>query len=285
MNRMCWWFVEVLSRLLEPDERDAVRGDLAESGATGGQALRDLLGLVVRRQAALWKEWRPWLALLGLVGIAAVPLSETVFRINVALGQQLTTYLRYGVRFETGLTAGEDVIYLVCASVALVSWSWTSGFVLGSLSGRAAWLTGTLFYLVVLDSFHYRLLLSGNLRWNKPPFPLILLDAVVPHNAYAVLFLLAASLGVRRGLRLRSLGFRQALMLAFTVAVLTSLVAWTGGWYETARETWSGGVWHGTPWQTRLLPLVLVSWPVGYLLATASWSSRRNMPPEPENNR
>ena len=30
--------------LLEPQERDAVRGDLTECGATGGQALRDVLG-------------------------------------------------------------------------------------------------------------------------------------------------------------------------------------------------------------------------------------------------
>ncbi|MBZ5634636.1 MAG: hypothetical protein LAO55_16045 [Acidobacteriia bacterium] len=56
-----------MSRMLEPDEREASRGDLAESGEHGGQALLGLVGLVVRRQAALWKDWRPWLALVGLV--------------------------------------------------------------------------------------------------------------------------------------------------------------------------------------------------------------------------
>jgi hypothetical protein len=66
MTRVWWWLADMVSRLLEPDECDAVRGDLAESGATGGEALRDLLGLVVRRQAALWMDWRPWLALVGL---------------------------------------------------------------------------------------------------------------------------------------------------------------------------------------------------------------------------
>jgi hypothetical protein len=49
MTRICWSLVEILSRMLEPDERDAVRGDLAESRETGGQALRDVLGLVARR--------------------------------------------------------------------------------------------------------------------------------------------------------------------------------------------------------------------------------------------
>lgn len=59
--------VDLLSRLLEADEREAVRGDLTESGASGGRALRDVVGLVVRRQAALWMDWRPWLALVGVV--------------------------------------------------------------------------------------------------------------------------------------------------------------------------------------------------------------------------
>jgi hypothetical protein len=53
MSRICWWMVDAASRLLEPDERDAVRGDFAESDATGGQALHELLGLIVGRQAAL----------------------------------------------------------------------------------------------------------------------------------------------------------------------------------------------------------------------------------------
>jgi hypothetical protein len=53
MTRTCWWLVDIASRMLEPDERDAVRGDLAESGVTGGYALRDLLGLLARRQAML----------------------------------------------------------------------------------------------------------------------------------------------------------------------------------------------------------------------------------------
>jgi hypothetical protein len=67
MTRLCWWLVDIASRILEPDERDAVQGDFAESGETGGQALRGLLGLLIRRHAALWKDWRPWLALVSLL--------------------------------------------------------------------------------------------------------------------------------------------------------------------------------------------------------------------------
>ena len=80
MRRISWWSVDLFSRLLEADERDAVRGDLTESGASGGRALRDVLGLVVRRQAALWVDWRPWLALLGVVVTLGLLLSHVSSR-------------------------------------------------------------------------------------------------------------------------------------------------------------------------------------------------------------
>ena len=45
---------------LEPAERGVVLGDLAESAPTPLSAFRDLLGLIVRRQVAMWRNWRPW---------------------------------------------------------------------------------------------------------------------------------------------------------------------------------------------------------------------------------
>lgn len=50
MNRICHRLIGFLSRGLEPAEREAVLGDLAESTASGAEKLRDVLGLVVRRQ-------------------------------------------------------------------------------------------------------------------------------------------------------------------------------------------------------------------------------------------
>ena len=67
VTRLCWSLVDIVSRMLERDERDAVRGDLAEAGECAGKALLQVLGLAVRRQAALWKDWRPWLVFVGLV--------------------------------------------------------------------------------------------------------------------------------------------------------------------------------------------------------------------------
>src|ERR1700722_8697224 len=142
---ICWRLGDSVARTLDPVERAAVRGDLAESGAAGGQALRDVLGLVIRRQAGLWKDWHQWLALTGLVGIAATLLSEFVFQFDTAIVLQVRTYWRHGVHFGTGLSVSEDAVYLGCLFLALLAWSWTSGFVLGSLSGSCTWLTGTLF--------------------------------------------------------------------------------------------------------------------------------------------
>jgi len=146
MSRLCWWLVDIASRLLDPGERAVVRGDFAESGETAGPALRGVLGLVLRRQAAVWIDWRPWLALVGLVGIAGPRLSEATFLFNNAINQQLIVFRMYGVHPETGLTFRQDVFCLVCMALALASWSWVSGFVLGSLSGRGIWFTGPMFY-------------------------------------------------------------------------------------------------------------------------------------------
>jgi hypothetical protein len=50
---------DTASLMLDPPERDAVCGDLAESRDSGWQVLREVLGLVVRRRATCLLGWRP----------------------------------------------------------------------------------------------------------------------------------------------------------------------------------------------------------------------------------
>ena len=57
---------DLVSLLLQRDEREVVQGDLLEGGETAWQSLLAVLGLVIRRQATLWHNWRPWLAAFGL---------------------------------------------------------------------------------------------------------------------------------------------------------------------------------------------------------------------------
>lgn len=266
MTQICWWLVDRVSRLLEPDERDAVRGDFAEAGVTGGKALLDLLGLVARRQVALWADWRPWLALVGIVGPVGLLLID--FSIFLTRGFDLLelhfwiffnyTDIKRAFLDQTALTAHSGIVRLFCYSFLLVAWSWTSGFVLGSLSRRTIWLNGALFCCLVCLFF------SVVLDATLPPQPskfLLLATA---------LFLLPFFWGVRQGLRLGTLRPLQAILLAAAIASLTALAIWTGGW------------WHGGAWQARQLLLSMtLCWPVWYMVATASWRHWRGKTVEP----
>ena len=142
MTRICWWLADKFSRLLEPAEREAVRGDFAESGETGARALRDVTGLVIRRQASSWMDSRPWLVLIGLVYPLGVLLALTVRR--VADGEVMYPWNLIGLgevpfwRFSRIYPAYST---LICLSLS-------SGFMLGAVSRRTR-INGILFCLVL----------------------------------------------------------------------------------------------------------------------------------------
>src|SRR5262249_23944492 len=156
MNRLCWWLVGRVSQTLEPDERDAVLGDLAESGVTCAQALRDVLGLVLRRQAAIWKDWRPWLALVGLVAPLGALLGLVSRRLADGSAIYIWLYLNnWTWAYLTNAVVRRDLAHYSAVtfmgSLTLACWSWTSGFVLGSLTRRTVRVNGALFCLVSLS--------------------------------------------------------------------------------------------------------------------------------------
>jgi hypothetical protein len=125
--------------MLESGEREAVIGDIAEAGATGGQAVRDVFDLIVRRR------WRVWLALAALTGQAWVLL--------VFVGTPLRAFdiwWKYGVRSEDGLSTGQDLIALICHCAALICYAWTSSFALAFFSRRKIRIKASLVCLVWL---------------------------------------------------------------------------------------------------------------------------------------
>src|SRR5213083_581044 len=202
MTHFGWSLVSFLARALERPERDVVLGDLAESGAGVGLAIRDLLGLIVRRQVGLWASWRPWLALFGVCGLAGLSLSRIVFRLNVDF------YKNYVAHYGTDLTDRQEVEFFLCMAGALLVWSWTCGFVLGSLSGRAVWLTWSVFYFVVLDSAWARFVLTGNIILRNPRTHEAVLDSLqgtlrLVMATTALLFLVPALFGAFAGVRRR----------------------------------------------------------------------------------
>jgi hypothetical protein len=200
---LSWRCVDLLSRALAHEEREAVRGDLAESRATAGRALRDVLGLVIRRQAAPWKDWRPWVALLCVVlplGVALLSMSQRAATLAAVyswlyVNNWTNGYLAAG--FRQDLIHNLAIFALSCLKLILAAWS--AGLALGFLSRRAIGVSGSLFLLVLLAG----VLLTPHDQQgaNAPVFALSFYRVVLPVLILAVLVLIPAFRGMHDGLR------------------------------------------------------------------------------------
>jgi hypothetical protein len=258
MTSVGWWVVDVVSRALQPDERTAVRGDLIEARSTSGRALIDVLGLVTRRQIALWMDWKPWLALAGIV----VPLGLLLGYLSNAWADGHAVYAWLYVNnwtwgFLDSPGARRDLLHTIMRFVlngmTLIGWSWTAGFVLGSLSRRTSWVTASLFFLAALggalgDDTTNPFNPTASSTFYSLIWPVLLqtLAVVVP--------LLA---GLRRAHRAAALPLLHVIVWAVVVALLTTRSAFNPG---------AG--------QLGLVALAL-TWPVGYMVGIASWQRWR----------
>ena len=263
MTRVCWRLVDILSRMLDADERQTVLGDLAESGQTGSRALWDVLGLAVRRQAALWKDWRPWLVLVGLIGPVSILLSLSCRWLGA--GYDLYLWIIRNRRdidptilSQTGLSVRHGIVLLALSSLLLFCWSWATGFVLGAISRRTIWFNGVLFCLALLflGSQLNRPYQDGVYQYSVDgwPLPLIFYTAILPLILQTTLILLPSLWGMHQGLQPPS---RLLQTILWVVAVVIALSV--GSWFS-----WP---FHGS-WQMRLL-LLATYWPVGYLAVAA----------------
>jgi hypothetical protein len=234
MTRVCWRVVDILSLMLRPDERQAVRGDLVESGAPGIGALIDVLGLVVRRQAAPWTHWPPWLILATLV----VPLGMLLSVVSryTADGSAIYVWM-YANNWKWGDLANAgfwhvfaETIFLVCkAYMALACWSWTSGFVLGSISRRMIQTNGFLFCLMLsfgalvaaprYFAYYWRFPYGG----NAPVFSLMFYREAFPLIVQALLVVGPSLWGMRRGAGMGT--SRPLLRKTLWIAAIATLAA------------------------------------------------------------
>lgn len=280
MRRICWWLVDMASRVLQPDERDAVLGDFAESGESGGEALCGLLGLIVRRQAALWKDWRPWLALVGLIVPLAWLLSVAS---RLAAGLSAVYVWSYVNNWDWALLTYGSFWYVLRDSATavfagyakLVCWSWSAGFLLGFVSRRIMPVNVVLFMLAqVLGVSRY---LTGWFQSaaprplpadpNGPVFALAFYREVWPVIVLAVLVVVPAVWAMRRGAGLSGLPrlARVGFLAAASVTVIAMAIQEPGlGFFLRAHRQLA--ILHG--WPIRLLQFV-VYWPVGYLVVSA----------------
>ncbi|HVW10957.1 MAG TPA: hypothetical protein VHC90_20365 [Bryobacteraceae bacterium] len=141
MSRTFWRLAGLLSLALAPDERNAVLGDLSESGDSGIRALCDVLGLVILRQFAPWMGWRPWLALFGLALPLGVLLALNSFMVDGAADLYLWIARNHATidpaTLEPGLTLRHGFFQIAGGSLLVACSSWVAGVALGNLSRGA----------------------------------------------------------------------------------------------------------------------------------------------------
>jgi hypothetical protein len=217
--------VDLVARLLPPEEREVVKGDLLEGGESAWQSLLAVVGLVIRREAALWRNWRPWLAAFGL----AVPSSFLLMGFSLSVSHAYQQLVAGPILHATGVTIGPGLALFLCNVLLLAAWSWTGGFVVGSVSRRTVWVSAALSFapcVFCLERFRVESL----------------------SRLCLLLFLPVALWGARRGLQVARIKRSSAIALAIAVTALTI-------------PTWSsGGAW---------IPNWALSWPAWFLVATA----------------
>jgi len=203
MSTVAWPLVELAAKLLDRNEREAVLGDLQETNEVAWRSFLEVFGLVLRRQAALWKSPRPWLA--GFV--VALPCSYLLTYVSVSVSctwLRLVDHKTYGWHWPTG---HEGFPLLLCHIFLLIAWSWTGGYLVASLSRQTLWVSAA---LSVLHS------ISAMGMWPSDALPRLCL----------FLFFLPAILGVHHGLRNVRISLPAASLLAFTMTVLM-ISAWS----------------------------------------------------------
>jgi hypothetical protein len=153
-----------------------------------------VLGLVVWQQVELWRAWQPWVA-------SCVAFAGSFLLLSVSFG--LSVNSRHLLRGERGYGS------VLCAALLMLLWAWTSGFVVGSLSGKTRWVSGILCAIPCL---------SCVLRFQETSVS----------RLCVLLFLLPGLVGAVQGVRRARLSHRTALTLAIAMTAL--MLVW-GGMY------------------------------------------------------
>ena len=201
--------IRLLASTLDPAERDAVLGDLAESRQSKTQAARDVLDLVARRQLQAWKHAGPWITLLVLLG----PLSQLLSHASKYIADGSAIYLwMFASNWDTSLMGdpaykAELTSSLIDATerlTVLACWAWAAGLLLGSLSRRAALVNGTLFALILIVAAPM-LTRHREFAPTAAVFELAFYRILYPLLIHVGVTITLAMVGIRQGTRLTKL--------------------------------------------------------------------------------
>lgn len=209
MTSTLWRLVDSVSRLLNDRDREAVLGDLAESGETPWQGLCTIASLLLRREAAHWPSLLAAILLSLPGGLLLAGFSLTVSH----------AYDR-ALFHATGVSAAPSLSLLLCNLLILAAWRWTGGSIVGPLSRRAVWM-------------------SAALAFAPCAFCITRFDMESMSRVSLLLLLFPAILSVVRGQPIARMALRPAIAFAAGVTVLT-IPTWTnqGLWFPNWALCW-----------------------------------------------
>jgi hypothetical protein len=148
---------------------------------------------------------------------------------SLSVSQTYQRLIHPAIFKATGLTVGPGFTLLLCNVFLLIGWSWTGGFVMGSISRRTVRVSAAISFLPCI-------------------FCLARFRVESLSRFCLLLFLLPAIWGVCSGLQIAQIKMRSALILAAVITLLTI-------------PTWgSKGLW---------IPNWALSWPAWYLVVMA----------------
>lgn len=285
MNDLGWDLAITAAGALDADEKNAVLGDLAETGVGGARALWEVCGLVLRRQTELWMDWQPWVLLFTVVAPLGFVLSVES-RLTAGINSvYLWLYLN---NFGTDLLHNRVFWYELGSSVPLVfgsflrlaCWSWIAGMLIGFASKRVikssylallvvlllAFAVGAPFYIAYCDRIFFAgapILPNQNDPISQVPF----YRSLYPWLVQLVVVAVPAVYGIRhssRAAKLRAF-VKAAIVILIVLACAEILVESTRLWFIWIPHTIVRNIF---PYLAALAPLHwIVYWPVAYVLA------------------
>ena len=205
MRNIAWKLIEAMARQLTPAEREIVLGDLIETRETAWRGMREISGLVARRQLQSWNGWGPWLAAPGL----ALPCSFMLMGFSFAISSELRNHFVFGRHLSFISAEPGEFLSLLCQVLVLLICAWAAGFTVESVSRRTFVVSAICCLLPCLFCL---------LRFRQESLPRFCL----------LLFLLPAIAGVRFSKRGGTIHRCRALALALVATICMAVLAGCG---------------------------------------------------------
>ncbi|MEG9431201.1 hypothetical protein [Terriglobus sp. ADX1] len=130
-----------LASFLNENDRETVLGDMAEEGAGYRASAMAVCGLVLRKEVERWRSISPWLVLVLLLlpcVFLMVVVTNAVTDVNAIYLWMLVNNADPDLLRQAGYWSNVKTCMpqLLLSVLALVGWSWCSGFVIGAACWR-----------------------------------------------------------------------------------------------------------------------------------------------------